>query len=170
MRVFLSAAFFMSAIALSASLSSPAAANSLKPFTTDGCSLWIDGTPEQPHLWRHCCVAHDLAYWQGGSKADRQQADADILTCVKQAQGPGMAQYMYANVRWGGSPYWMSSYRWGYGWDYLDGIWPRGYKVPTAEEQAQIAAQLPAAQAVIARDAELYPVNRDKELTPAPAN
>ena len=103
-------------------------------------------------------------------KADRQQADADILACVKQAQGPGMAQYMYANVRWGGSPYWMSSYRWGYGWNYLDGIWPRGYKLPTAEEQAQIAAQLPAAQALMARDIELYPASKDKEPTPAPAN
>lgn len=129
----------------------------LAAFTTDGCSLWIDGTPEQPNLWRHCCVAHDLAYWQGGSKRQRQQADTDILACVKQAQGPGMARYIYANVRWGGSPYWMSNYRWGYGWDYLDGIWPRGYKLPTAEEQRQIEQAMPAALELIAADALAHP-------------
>ena len=70
--------------------------------------------------------------------------------------------------RWGGSPYWMSNYRWGYGWDYLDGMWPRGYKVPTEEEQAQIDAQMPAAREVITRDAELNPVTDDKPVTPAP--
>lgn len=132
-------------------------ANQLKPFTTDGCSLWIDGTPEQPNLWRHCCVAHDLAYWHGGSKADRQKADTDILACVQQAQGPGMAKYIYTNVRWGGSPYWMNHYRWGYGWDYLDGIWPRGYKVPTAEEQLQIDELMPQALITIQKDAAQYP-------------
>lgn len=132
-------------------------ANELKPFTTDGCSMWIDGTLEQPNLWRHCCVAHDLDYWQGGTKAQRKQSDERIQACVKQAQGPGMANYIYSNVRWGGSPYWVSPYRWGYGWGYLDGLWPRGYKVPTAEEQQQIDQALPAAQQVIAADAIKHP-------------
>lgn len=132
-------------------------ANELKPFTTDGCSLWIDGTVEQPNLWRHCCVAHDLDYWQGGTQAQRKQSDERIQACVKEAQGSGMANYIYTNVRWGGSPYWMSNYRWGYGWDYLDGIWPRGYKVPTPEEQAQIDRAMPAALQVIAEDAVKHP-------------
>jgi hypothetical protein len=132
-------------------------ANELKPFTTDGCSLWIDGTLEQPNLWRHCCVAHDLDYWKGGTEAQRKQSDARIQACVKEAQGSGMANYIYTNVRWGGSPYWMSNYRWGYGWDYLDGIWPRGYKVPTADEQLQIDQAMPAAQQVIAEDAIKHP-------------
>ncbi len=167
MRAFLPVALF---ITLSACVPDPDTANPLKPFTTDGCSMWIDGTPEQPNLWRHCCVAHDLAYWQGGSKTQRQQADADLLTCVEQAHSSGMANYIYANVRWGGSPYWITSYRWAYGWDYLDGVWPRGYKVPTTEEQAQINAQMPAAQEIIRRDTELYPANRDKDDTPALAN
>lgn len=149
MRLFLLTALFVA----TAGCSSLLRASELKPFTTDGCSLWIDGTPEQPNLWRHCCVAHDLAYWLGGSKADRKKADEDILACVKQAQGPGMAKYIYTNVRWGGSPYWMNYYRWGYGWDYLDGVWPRGYKVPTAQEQALIDQAMPAALALIAADA-----------------
>lgn len=128
-------------------------ANELKPFTTDGCSLWIDGTPEKPNLWRHCCVAHDLDYWQGGTQAQRKQSDERIQACVKEAQGSGMANYIYTNVRWGGSPYWMSNYRWGYGWDYLDGIWPRGYKAPSAEEQQLIDQAMPAALKLIAEDA-----------------
>jgi hypothetical protein len=128
-------------------------ANELKPFATDGCSLWIDGTPEQPNLWRHCCVAHDLAYWQGGSEATRKQADDDIQACVTEAQGKGMGNYIYTNVRWGGSPYWMNYYRWGYGWDYFDGMWPRGYKVPTPDEQKQIDQAMPAALKVVAQDA-----------------
>ncbi len=138
-------------------IASTSQANELKPFTTDGCSLWIDGTPEQPNLWRHCCVAHDLDYWKGGSEAQRKQSDARIQACVKEAQGPGMANYIYKNVRWGGSPYWMNHYRWGYGWDYFDGRWPRGYKVPTADEQAQIDKAMPAALQVIAEDAAKHP-------------
>lgn len=137
----------------------PAVASDLKPFSTDGCSLWIDGTPERPHLWRHCCVAHDFAYWKGGSRAERKQADEAILACVKQAQGPAMATHMYTNVRWGGSPYWPSHYRWGYGWSYWEGFRPRGYKLPSAEEQKRIAQALPAAQALIAADACLHPAN-----------
>lgn len=132
-------------------------ANELKPFTTDGCSLWMDGTLEQPNLWRHCCVAHDLDYWKGGSEEQRQLSDENIQACVNEAQGSGMASYMYKNVRWGGSPYWMNYYRWGYGWDYLDGLWPRGYKTPSPEEQQLIDQAMPAALQVIAEDAIKYP-------------
>jgi len=133
-------------------------ANELKPFATDGCSLWIDGTMERPNLWRHCCVAHDLDYWQGGSEEQRKQSDERIQACVNEAQGSGMADYIYKNVRWGGSPYWMNYYRWGYGWDYLDGLWPRGYKVPTPEEQVQIDQLLPAAHQLMRDDALKNPV------------
>ena len=139
-------------------------ASELKPFTTDGCSMWIDGTLEQPNLWRHCCVAHDLDYWKGGSADERKASDARIQACVKTALGPRMADYMYSNVRWGGSPYWMSTYRWGYGWSYFDGIWPRGYKVPTPEEQLLIDQAMPAALKLIDEDAAKHPAT-----SPTPA-
>ena len=138
-------------------------ASELKPFTTDGCSLWIDGTLEQPNLWRHCCVAHDLDYWKGGSEAQRQQSDERIQACVQEAQGSGMANYIYTNVRWGGSPYWMNHYRWGYGWDYFDGVWPRGYKVPTEQEQQLIDQAMPAALKVIAEDAIQNPAKPEPD-------
>lgn len=145
-------------------------ASELKPFATDGCSMWIDGTIEQPNLWRHCCVAHDLDYWQGGSEAQRKKSDENIQACVKAALGPGMAKYMYSNVRWGGSPYWMSTYRWGYGWDYLDGLWPRGYKIPTAGEQAQIDRLMPAALQLVAEDARVNPAKTPPATTDSTSN
>ncbi len=149
-------------------IASTCQAGDLKPFATDGCSLWIGGTIEQPNLWRHCCVAHDLDYWKGGSEAQRKKSDEAIQACVKTAQGPGMANYMYSNVRWGGSPYWIAPYRWGYGWDYLDGAWPRGYKVPTPEEQLLIDQAMPAALQVIADDAIKNPTKAPADRsTPA---
>lgn len=135
-------------------------ASELKPFTTDGCSMWIDGTLDQPNLWRHCCVVHDLDYWQGGSEEQRKKSDERIQACVEEAQGSGMANYMYKNVRWGGSPYLMSKYRWGYGWNYLDGLWPRGYKVLKPEEQQFINQAMPAALQVVAEDAIKHPPHK----------
>lgn len=131
-------------------------ANTLSPFTTDGCSMWMDGTPAQPNLWRHCCVAHDKAYWLGGSEAERKAADDEIKACVEAAQGKAMADYMYTHIRWGGSPFWFSLYRWGYGWNYWDLWQARGYKTPTPEEQEQIDQLLPAADALIAEDARIH--------------
>jgi len=40
---------------------------------------------------------------------------------------------MYGGVRIGGSPYWPTKFRWGYGWPYL-----RGYKPLTFEEKIQL--------------------------------
>lgn len=134
-------------------LAVPVFADTLKPFATDGCSLWIDGPPGNPNLWRHCCVAHDLAYWIGGTEEQRKQADEAMKLCIRHAQQPMIASHTYNSVRMGGGPYWPSTYRWGYGWHYLEGIWPRGYKVPSPDEQAQIQRMMPAALQVIAADA-----------------
>ncbi len=102
-------------------------------------------------------MAHDLDYWKGGSEAERILSDARIQACVTAAQGRGMADYMHTNVRWGGSPYWMSTYRWGYGWDYWDGLSPRGYKESTPGEQQLIEQAMPAALKLIEDDAVLHP-------------
>lgn len=139
-------------------------ASELKPFATDGCSMWIDGPPQYPNLWRHCCVQHDLAYWQGGSKEQRQAADKAIEVCVLEAaDSKGLANYMHGMIRMGGSPYWLSTYRWGFGWNYWDGfLKPRGYKNPTVEEQQKIDELLPDALQLIAEDEIQNP--RDKEV------
>jgi len=105
----------------------------LKPFTTDGCSRFPDGTQAHRTLWLACCTAHDLAYWRGGTYAEREQADKTLRRCVASVGQPEIAALMLAGVRVGGSPFWPTSYRWGYGWP-----WPRGYGALTAEEQAQV--------------------------------
>ncbi len=131
--------------------------NNLKPFTTDGCSMWLDGTPMHPYSWRHCCVAHDKAYWIGGSEQQRADADTALQACVANVMGVGMGNYMYAFVVMGGSPMWLTPYRWGYGWGYLDETKLRGYKLLTEAEQAQVTALLPQAEQTIVEDALKHP-------------
>ena len=114
-----------------------ALAADLKPFTTDGCSDFPDGTPSQQSLWFDCCVRHDLAYWKGGTKAERLAADLTLQQCVVQEGEAEIADLMLAGVRVGGSPYYPTSYRWGYGWPYL-----RGYQALSEEERSQVRQQL----------------------------
>lgn len=113
----------------------------LSPFTTDGCSAFPDGTIKIKDQWLSCCIAHDLAYWQGGTYKERVLADEELKRCVNQVSNPVLAELMKAGVRVGGSPYFPSSFRWGYGWPY-----PRGYQALTAEEKIlvnQMISQIP---------------------------
>lgn len=119
------------------SVSLVAQAAELKPFTTDGCSMFPDGTLKQNTLWVDCCVRHDLAYWKGGSYQDRLAADEQLKACVAEIGEPEIAELMRSGVRIGGSPYFPTTYRWGYGWPYL-----RGYKTLNVEEQAQVHQRL----------------------------
>ena len=122
-------------IFLAFATSSAIAAN-IKPFTTDGCSVFPDGTYQHKSLWLKCCTAHDLAYWQGGTYDERVKADKALKQCVADVGEPKIANLMLAGVRVGGSPYFPTSFRWGYGWPY-----PRFYKALTAEEKRQVEIQ-----------------------------
>lgn len=113
------------------------ASGPLRPFTTDGCSDFPDGTRSHKTLWLDCCTEHDKAYWQGGTYAERLQADKELRQCVAKVGEPGIAVLMLAGVRVGGSPYWPTRFRWGYGWP-----WPRGYKALTADEHDQVQEAL----------------------------
>ena len=110
-----------------------AARTTIKPFTTDGCSDFPDGTATHKTLWRNCCVEHDKAYWQGGTYDERRQADKTLRRCVAHVGEPGIAALMLAGVRVGGSPFWPTRFRWGYGWP-----WPRGYGALTPAERDQV--------------------------------
>lgn len=101
--------------------------NSMTPyyaFESDGCSggmsfLWnqtIRRLTGKYLPWEGCCVAHDWAYWKGGTIKDRLAADLALYAGVKLGGHPYIAQLMYWGVRVGGSPYWPLSWRWGYGW------------------------------------------------------
>lgn len=86
----------------------------LTDFRSDGCSLSPDG------VWAHCCVEHDLAYWQGGPRTERIAADARLRQCIAQYD-PTIADIYFNAVRTAGSEIEMgipslAYFRWGYGW------------------------------------------------------
>ena len=119
----------------------------LRPFTTDGCSLFPDGNTDNPQLWHDCCVRHDVAYWKGGVSAERKAADAALQRCVAEtSQNEALAGLMYCGVRIGGVPWLPTSYRWAYGWPY-----GRGYAPLTSDEQHEAERLLPPASAAATR-------------------
>ena len=91
-----------------------------RPFTTDGCSggLWrlLTGR-ESP--WRDCCVAHDRAYWQGGTWRQRLAADRALRRCVTANGHPWIAWAMWLGVRVGGTRWLPTPWRWGFGWPFI---------------------------------------------------
>lgn len=113
------------------------ALNSLKPFTTDGCSVVADGNLIDPTKWRKCCVIHDLAYWQGGTSLERARADLRLSQCIGKSGEYLVALFYYVGVRLGGEPYSPASWNWGYGWSIN-----RGYAPLSLEEKKQVEAEL----------------------------
>lgn len=112
-------------------------ANSLQPFRSDGCSWFPEGPVWEQNLWQHCCTAHDLAYWQGGDYIARMIADEQLRECVTGQGEPVVAAAMLVGVRVGGSPFWPTEFRWGYGWRN-----PRGYSPLSTTEIQLIEQQL----------------------------
>lgn len=115
-----------------------AVAEPLDDFRSDGCSQFPDGTLRQTDLWCACCIAHDIAYWQGGNRKQKQHADENLRDCVLQKTGNTLlAETMYIGVRLGGSPVFPTWYRWGYGWRY-----GRGFQSLNQYERQQVAEKL----------------------------
>lgn len=108
-------------------------ASELKPFTSDGCSAFPDGTLAQRQLWLDCCTEHDRAYWKGGTYEERLDADRQLRACVARVGEPEVALLMLAGVRVGGTPYLPTAFRWGYGWSY-----PRFYGPLDQEELSMV--------------------------------
>lgn len=111
--------------------------NHIKPFTTDGCSHFPNGTLAEKELWLQCCIKHDWSYWQGGTYSQRLAADKELRECVARAGEPEIANLMLGGVRVGGTPFLPSRFRWGYGWDY-----PRGYKALSSEEKERVGRKI----------------------------
>ncbi len=69
--------------------------------------------------WHNCCVIHDEAYYYGGTKEDKTQADKNLSQCVSKVVGNKfLGKTMQLAVKIGGSPHLPTSYRWGYGEDF----------------------------------------------------
>lgn len=126
------------AILLLALLSACASTKVMLPFSTDGCSLFPDRSLVSKSDWCNCCVAHDIAYWRGGTAEERLKADQGLKSCVFAASGSAeLADLMFAGVRTGGGPYFFTPYRWGYGWSF-----GRLYQPLSATEEAQASSLL----------------------------
>jgi protein tyrosine phosphatase (PTP) superfamily phosphohydrolase (DUF442 family) len=111
-----------------------AQAADIRPFTSDGCSLFPDGTIRDRTKWCDCCLSHDIAYWQGGTADERKKADEALRDCVRErTKDKALAETMYLGVRAGGHPAFPSWYRWGYGGNY-----GKGYTSLSDEEKQQV--------------------------------
>lgn len=88
----------------------------LKDFEFDGCTLFVDGTRDQPKLWSHCCLMHDLKYWIGGEKTKLDLADLALKQCVTKAAGKYWADLIYVGVRTGHHSPIKNKYSWSWGW------------------------------------------------------
>lgn len=137
------------------SLSEP---SSIRPFTTDECTLVDEGPPEDPDAWCHCCVAHDLNYWKGGTWREKELADIQFRRCIAAAGYPDRARVMYNAVRiWGGA-YLPFVWRWGYGWRY-----GRGYKELTPSEKIAVERMLMHEETLQALDHACTKENKSNE-------
>lgn len=110
----------------------------LRPYSSDGCSLFPDSSLIGSADWCSCCFEHDIAYWQGGTEADREAADRALQACVTAKTGnKALGRLMYEGVQAGGSPYFYNWYRWGYGWGF-----ERKYQALSPAEKAQAQSLL----------------------------
>ena len=110
----------------------------LADFTSDGCSLFPDGTLKDRAKWCDCCLSHDMEYWAGGTEEERKRSDERLRDCVLARTGDTtLAETMYLGVRAGGHPAFPTWYRWAYGWPY-----GRGYKPLTNEEQQIVKSRI----------------------------
>ena len=96
----------------------PGIAFEIRPFSTDFCTNFPEGTRARPDLWKDCCLIHDLYFWAGGSLTDRNAADVKLRLCVEKTGATATARIMYWAVRAGSlSPIKYPDKRWGNGWE-----------------------------------------------------
>lgn len=110
--------------------------NTLKPFTSDGCSMSPDSSgldADHKDNLLHCCVTHDVSYWQGGTQAQKKAADAQLYLCIKDASNEVVATIYYEAVRYFGISQLPTPFHWGYGW-----TTNRGYTPLNQQEQQKV--------------------------------
>lgn len=109
----------------------------LQEFETDGCTLFVEGPSDKPDLWAHCCFEHDLRYWFGGDKADKNFSDIELRECVRDVAGSFWANLMYNGVKAGGWSPIKFKYVWSWGWEPK-----RGKEKLSSEEASYIIERL----------------------------
>ena len=105
-------------VTLLMSMAMPVKAETLLPFETDYCTNYVEGTPEKPDQWKHCCLMHDMYFWAGGIRSDRDKADLDLKVCIENTGAPLQAKIIYYAVRAGSySPIKYPKRQWNNGWN-----------------------------------------------------
>jgi hypothetical protein len=90
-----------------------------RAFISDGCTLFPESILGSD--WGDACLAHDIAYWAGGTKEERVAADTLFKDSVAQKGllGKFSAPIMYVGVRLFGDT-WLTKIfdaNWGFGWN-----------------------------------------------------
>jgi hypothetical protein len=86
-------------------------------FKSNGCTMFPEGTRANPKQWEHCCIEHDLFFWAGGTRGERDLADLELRDCVIATGAREIGRLMYAGVRAGyRSPIRLSKEGWGNAW------------------------------------------------------
>ncbi|MFP5385871.1 MAG: hypothetical protein ACLGHN_07305 [Bacteriovoracia bacterium] len=99
------------------SLNLHASLEELRPFKTDYCTNYPEGTRSNPQMWKHCCLSHDMFFWAGGSKEDRYISDLELRSCIEKTGARSQARLIYYAVRLGSySPVKYPDKKWGNGW------------------------------------------------------
>lgn len=108
------------------------------PFETDYCTSFPEGTKEEPNLWAHCCVEHDLYFWAGGTKEERSEVDRNLKECIQKTGAAGIAELMYLGVSIGKlSPIKFETKKWGNAWGS-----EREYEALTLEEISTLEKEI----------------------------
>ncbi len=81
-------------------------------YVSDKCTWFPDCD------YGDCCSEHDKAYFFGGTRKERREADRRLYECVK-GKGRGfVAKMMWVGVRIGGAGFLPTRFRWGFGEDW----------------------------------------------------
>jgi hypothetical protein len=132
----------------------PKAVPTLPKFVSNGCSVFPDGNSFG------CCYVHDMAYWVGGTAAERRRADRALELCVADVtENPVIGNdlvgnhvvggLMYAAVSLFGLPGVPTKVNWGYGWGDTRQI---SYAALTRAEQDQVNTRKQEACRTFTRD------------------
>ena len=91
--------------------------DNLVAFQTDYCTGIPEGVPSNRTAWKNCCLMHDMYFWAGGDKEDRDESDLHLRRCVEDKGYPKLAWVIYQAVRLGSySPIKFENKKWNFGW------------------------------------------------------
>ena len=86
-------------------------------YSSQGCATAPDRSVIESSDWCDCCREHDIAYWRGGTKQQRDHADVRLRKCINvKTNDDELANNMTESANRGEGAYFFAGYRWGYGW------------------------------------------------------